>query len=159
MMYFERFEKYNKGKCLSRCHRGILELQFADQDSVASFANWGSYKYERATEKFVTSQETLMDPLDHRNVYVAESGIDGSGDGLFARRTIDPGEIVSLYAGTLVFDEGKLHTDNMTMEEMEDAQKNLLTYNNVYTLDIPPKYTNIKAYRASLGHKVILTNR
>ena len=61
MMYFERFEKYNKGKCLSRCHRGILELQFAEQDSVASFANWGSYKYERATEKFVTSQAGLPD--------------------------------------------------------------------------------------------------
>ena len=144
---------------MSRCHRGTLELQFAEQDSVASFANWANYKYEKATEKFVTSQETLMDPLDHRNVYVAESGIDGSGEGLFARRTIDPGEIVSLYAGTLVFDEGKLHTENMTMEEMEDAHKNLLSYLDAYSLDIPPRYTNIKAYRATLGHKVILTNQ
>ena len=97
-----------------------------------------------------------MDPLDHRNVYIAESGIAGSGDGLFARRIINQGEIVALYAGTLVLDERKLHTYNMTMVEMEDAQKNLLTYNNVYSLDIPPKYTNLTAYRASLGHKVIL---
>ena len=49
------------------------------------------YKYERATETFVTSRPTLMDPLDHRNVYVAESGIEASGEGLFARRDILPG--------------------------------------------------------------------
>ena len=140
----------------SRCHKGILELRFAEPDSTASFTNSASYKFEQATEKSVTSKETLMDPLDHRNVYIAESGIAGSGDGLFARRTINPGEIVALYAGTLVFDEGKLHTYNMTMEEMEDAQKNLLTYSNLYSLDIPPRYTNITAYRASLGHKVSL---
>ena len=124
------------------------------QDSVAPFAKSGFYKFEQATENFVTSQETLMDPLDHRNVYIARSGIAGAGDGLFARRNINPDEIVALYAGLLVFDEGIIHSENMTIEEMEDAQKNLLSYNTFYSLDIPPKYTKITAYRASLGHKV-----
>ena len=36
----------------------------------------------------MTSRPALMDPLDHRNVYVAESGIEASGEGLFARRDI-----------------------------------------------------------------------
>ena len=61
-------------------------------------------KFERATETFVTSQPTLMDPLDHRNVYVAESGVNNSGEGMFARRTILAGEVVALYAGMLVGD-------------------------------------------------------
>ena len=65
-----------------------MELQFAT--STTFLAN-ATYKFEQATETFVTSRPTLMDPLDHRNVYIAESGIDGSGEGLFARRDILPG--------------------------------------------------------------------
>ena len=43
-----------------------------------------------------------MDPIDHRNAYVGKSGILGSGEGLFARRDILPGELVVLYPGVHV---------------------------------------------------------
>ena len=68
-----------------------MELQFAGSGTAASFATNTTYKFERATETFVTSQPTLMDPLDHRNVYIGRSGIEDSGEGMFARRDILPG--------------------------------------------------------------------
>ena len=68
-----------------------MELQFAGLHTVVSFAANSTYKFERATETFVTSQPTLMDPLDHRNVYIGRSRIENSGEGMFARRDILPG--------------------------------------------------------------------
>ena len=53
---------------------GIIELKFADPSAVASFARSSSFKFEQATEDFVTSDTTLMDPLDHRNVFITNSG-------------------------------------------------------------------------------------
>ena len=49
-----------------------------------------------------------MDPIDHRNVYVGKSGIPGAGEGLFARRDILPGEIITLYPGLYVGSYGEL---------------------------------------------------
>ena len=68
-----------------------MELQF-DESTAASFAANAIYKFEQNTETFVTSRPTLMDPLDHRNVYIGRSGIEGSGEGMFARRDILPGK-------------------------------------------------------------------
>ena len=55
-----------------RCHAGIVELKFAKPDS--NFSRSSSYHFEQATEDFVTADTTLMDPLDHRNVFIAPSG-------------------------------------------------------------------------------------
>ena len=49
-----------------------MELKFADADSA--FARSSSYRFEQATEDFVTADTTLMDPLDHRNIFIAPSG-------------------------------------------------------------------------------------
>ena len=64
-----------------------------------------------------------------------------------------PGELVTLYAGTLVLDEEALYTDNMTSAEWEDVHKNLISFDDHHSLDTPPEYANIVNYRASLGHK------
>ncbi len=111
------------------------------------------YKYEQATETSATSQPTLMDPLDHRNVFVGMSRLNDTGNGMFARRTILPNELVVNYAGMVVYEEGDLYTDNMTAFEMEDAHKNLMSYNDDYMINVPPKHTSVLHYRASLGHK------
>ena len=51
-----------------------MELKFADPKS-ASFSRSASYKFEQAGEDFVTADTTLMDPLDHRNVFIGTSGM------------------------------------------------------------------------------------
>lgn len=63
-----------------------------------------TYKYEPRSGTFVTSQPRVRDPLDQRNVYVANSllPVSGIGDGLFARRFLPAGSLVAYYAGTEV---------------------------------------------------------
>ena len=46
-----------------------------------------------------------------------------------------------------------LYTSNMTIDEQENVHKNLLSYDNEASLDVPPPLDNVKIYRATLGHK------
>ena len=41
----------------------------------------------------------------------------------------------------------------MTMDEQENVHKNLLSYDKVASLDVPPPLDNVLIYRATLGHK------
>jgi [histone H3]-lysine4 N-methyltransferase len=42
----------------------------------------------------------------------------------------------------------------MTIDEREEAHKNLLSYNKVFDLNVPPPMDDILVYRATVGHKV-----
>ena len=46
-------------------------------------------------------------------MYIGTSGIEGAGQGLFARRTFLPGEIVSYFNGVRVT-ESQIYLSNMT---------------------------------------------
>jgi len=49
------------------------------------------------------------------------------------------------------------YPENMTsLDEREDHHKNLLSYDNEVSLDIPPHMDDIVEYRATLGHKVTM---
>ena len=39
-----------------------------------------------------------------------------------------------------MYDEGKLYRQNMTAEERQDAHKNLMSYSDDYSIDIPPRF-------------------
>lgn len=131
-----------------RCRRGMLELEFEPLNQMDPI-----FKYEEANETFVTSQPLLMDPYDKRNLYVAPSRIPHTGQGLFAKRTIPAQTLVATYAGLRVYDEDLLYLDDMTPQQIEDAHKNLMSFDDDYSLNIPPKMSFLHQYRASLGHK------
>ena len=38
-----------------------------------------------------------------------------------------------------MYDEKKLYRDNMTAEEKQDAHKNLMSYSDDFSIDIPPR--------------------
>jgi hypothetical protein len=49
----------------------------------------------------------------------------------------------------------QLEFDNQTEYENTDVSKNLLSINEAEaTVDVPPRFTSIAKYRATLGHKV-----
>lgn len=127
----------------------MLELEFEPLNQMDPI-----FKYEEANETFVTSQPLLMDPYDKRNLYVAPSRIPHTGQGLFAKRTIPAQTLVATYAGLRVYDEDLLYLDDMTPQQIEDAHKNLMSFDDDYSLNIPPKMSFLHQYRASLGHKV-----
>eukprot|EP00095_Tigriopus_kingsejongensis_P009987 snap_masked-scaffold17_size721972-processed-gene-6.6 protein:Tk09987 transcript:snap_masked-scaffold17_size721972-processed-gene-6.6-mRNA-1 annotation:"setd7_halro ame: full" len=131
-----------------RCQNGIMELMYDilfQPDSV--------YKFEEANGTFITSEPLLMDPYDKRNVYVMPSRIPNTGQGLFAKRTIPARTLVVSYAGIKVVDEELLFHDKMTSAEEEDAHKNLMSYSDDFSLDIPPHLSSLHQYRATLAHK------
>ena len=136
---------------LSRCKNGILELQFTKPRQYSP-----EFKFEEATEKFVTSLPRVRDPLDHRNVFVNQSTIPHANEGLFAKRNIPPRSVIVYLAGVKFSNSTrpKRIFKNMTMDEIEDIDKNVITLIDDEFLDIPPAMSNIIHYRATLGHKV-----
>ena len=56
-------------------------------------------KREIATYDFVTSEPMLRDPYETRMVDARSSGVDGGGDGLFARVDIEPNTVLAFYNG------------------------------------------------------------
>ena len=54
-----------------------------------------------------------MEPHERRSVYIGSSHITGGGEGIFARRSFSPGELVSYFNGVRVTEE-MMFWDNMT---------------------------------------------
>ena len=48
---------------------------------------------------------------------------------------------------------------NLTIDESEDLLKNLVFLNESVAIDVPPYYSDIVRYRATLGHKVVGSGR
>ena len=63
--------------------------------------------------------------------------------------------MVALYGGTTVLE--LLPNHNMTADDWEEVNKNLISFDDHHSIGLPPEYASISAYRASLGHKAGLT--
>ena len=108
------------------------------------------YRRDVSSGETIGRQPLLPDPYEARTVYVAESGIAGAGEGLFARRDLAEGQLVALYNGVRVSDrESRLHREDRRSPyriygwgEVEDE-----------VLNIPPRYRHTSQYAATLGHK------
>ena len=61
--------------------------------------------------------------------------------------------LVAVYAGVRVAASPD-YPSNMTVDEVENHHKNLISFDGETSLDIPPHIDNIVNYRATLGHKV-----
>ena len=66
------------------------------------------YRNSPGTYTKATADETLMDPLDRFNVYLAESKIPGAGEGTFAKRKLFAGDLIMMYAGVKLNAEVKV---------------------------------------------------
>jgi [histone H3]-lysine4 N-methyltransferase len=84
------------------------------------------------------------DPYEKKHVYVKE--VLGMGEGLFAKRTIQKGDLVSLYSGMLVSKK----TINRRRWEMNAYT---MHYDCHLSIDVPTPFDQLDNYKASLGHK------
>ena len=96
-----------------------------------------------------------MDPLDRRNVYVSNTTLNysGAGEGLFAKRDLPEGSLVSHYCGMREYGQS---FSNQTSKGHSNLYMNLLLCRKeeeIY-INVPPPYDNLVLYRATLGHKV-----
>ena len=74
------------------------------------------WKKEETNQWYIGQNPRVMDPYEKKSVYVGQSLIPVSDEGLFARRFFLPGDIVSYFGGTKKF------TRNMFFESMTDAE-------------------------------------
>ncbi len=100
-----------------------------------------------------------MDPLERKYVYLANGS---HGDGLFAKKDLKNGLIVSYYAGTLQ-PRSDVNWQNMSMDEKLDFHKNLLYITDdlnpglpkqLMYINVPKPFWDLAKFRATLGHKV-----
>ena len=62
---------------------------------------------------------------------------------------------MAVYSGYYLRNEKEVFFDNMTKDQREDIHKNWISFNDTFMIDVPPEYTDITKYRASLAHKVL----
>ena len=93
----------------------------------------------------------LEDPYQADRVEVRPSKVaPAAGDGLFARRDIEKGEIFAFYNGIRVTSaavEARGWSENV----------NTMVLTDDVVLDVPQPWASASVYRATLGHKVRLS--
>ena len=120
------------------------------------------WKKEETDHRYTGQHPQVMDPYERKSVYVGQSLIPGSGEGLFARRYFLPGDIVSYFGGT------KTYSCNMFFDNLTDSEESSTAayffklgtnlpdrwgYPDNMVLDVPEQYRSIYQYRTTLGHK------
>ena len=81
----------------ARCRGGMKELLLADSRPAGGPSPARLWRREDTNATFLGSWPLVMDPHERRAVYAAPSRIAGAGEGLFARRSFLPGNLVSYY--------------------------------------------------------------
>ena len=91
-----------------RCNNGIKEVLFAPADVKSAV-----FRYKRPNAWSMGYDYTLIDPYERRTTYIDKSRFDG--EGVFAKRNIKTGELVSYYNGII----HNYHGDNKNDTEEE----------------------------------------
>ena len=108
----------------------------------------------------------LTDPFEVSTVYVGLSSVLGAGQGLFVRRLVRAGHLVSFYSGLI--HDCDLGQDRSSLDRRVEHEEDRLerNRNSLRLMDVvhpekkfdlcvfvPPEYSGLDQYRATLGHK------
>ena len=135
-------------------------------------------KYSPATFFSFGSDPVTEDPYESRTVTVKTSLIAGAGQGLFARRRLRRGELVSFYGGLVLTcqelqqfgsliksDDNResIYQNSLQMPDIvladDNSVSNTTINNNIkkrvsnMCVTVPPEMSGLESYRATLGHK------
>lgn len=147
----------------SRVAAGGLEARVM---GVVVKAAWGpERKQEEASMESLSSLPLLGDPYEERTVEVSVSPtltiqvgvstVGGGGEGLFARRRLEVGDLVAIYNGVKV-----PLTPGAGKEDWEECGYSIGYYDTSTSdhgwgdMDIPVQFRCTTAYRATLCHKL-----
>ena len=108
----------------------------------------------------------MTDPFEKGTVFVGPSTVEGAGQGLFMRRAVRVGELISFYSGLILdCDKGNGRSSFDRRVEAED-DKHKRNRNSLFFMDVtkpekkfdvcvfvPREYSSLDQYSATLGHK------
>jgi len=110
-------------------------------------------------DSFGCCDPLVRDPYESGTVEVRGSGMEGGGEGVFARRALPAQTLAAVFNGYRVPLYGGTHPATGIDDEQERYER--LAYNihmpedeNFY-IDFPPNQADTRKYCASLGHKVV----
>jgi hypothetical protein len=128
-----------------RCVEGVKQVEVVDRGA-------GETVWERAGEEMVRKHlekfATVMDPYEKKSVYVGLSSIPGAGEGLFARRRMSPGDLVSYFGGWKTFHSSMVF-NNMSLQEMDTA----IAFRYSIGREAPQKWNYHKVRKTGLSEK------
>jgi len=140
-----------------RCNQGFKELQFEIVESRDHI-----WRPDVSDGKRIGSFPTTMDPFERKSVYVSESRLPDSDEGLFAKRDFLKGDLVSYYNGLRRVEDDFLFP-NLTKSQFWIEQAYFVNLGEFCPsswnmdpfggIDIPTQYRDLKDYRATLAHK------
>ncbi|KYQ92708.1 histone-lysine N-methyltransferase [Tieghemostelium lacteum] len=103
-------------------------------------------KFDESTEKRISLSPMIPDLYEQYYCYVSTSTVENSGQGLFAKRDIPPGLIISFYNGTRI-------THKQTDSRDWKLNSNTISLDSETVIDVPTKYNDISVYQSTLAHK------
>ena len=107
-------------------------------------------QYDPSTSKRLSSYPLQSDPYEGGSVFVSRSSISpDAGEGLYAKRNVGNGELISFYNGIRLQKRKNGHKQNGFKKWSEFR----IALSNSEDLDVPSEYTSVERYRATLGHK------
>ena len=128
--------------------KGIYEDQDDLRMVVERTKGKDAFTLDISTSTKISSEPRLEDPYEQRMVYVAESMIPGAGEGVFLRRDVRPGDLVSIYNGVRMTEqESRLRKEDRRSAYRIHGQAGEI-------LNIPTWAQSLDNYTASLGHKI-----
>ena len=108
----------------------------------------------------------FTDPFEKSTVYVGPSSVRGAGQGLFTRRRVRAGHLVSFFSGLVlscVIGAARSVLDRRLEDEEEkhERNKNSLYFSDMVNPEmkfdvcvfVPPEFSELAQYSATLGHK------
>ncbi|GAM18508.1 hypothetical protein SAMD00019534_016830 [Acytostelium subglobosum LB1] len=101
---------------------------------------------DEGTSSTISTNPTLPDLFEEYYLYVKESNIPNSGEGLFAKVDIPADRLVSYYNGMRI--DPKIADDRDW-----EFNRNTMYLDKETYIDIPPEWSTSDKYCASLGHK------
>merc|ERR1719273_272434 len=112
--------------------------------------------FDPSTTNRISKYPLQENSFEKIHVYVAPSTISPlAGEGLFARKTLKKGQLISLFNGIRWRKEGR--RPKAIQAGSEDWSDYRLTLDRYTDLDIPVDYVNLHQYCATLGHKACHT--
>ena len=145
--------QWRSGRMMT-AHEAAVRGIYEDQDDLRLVVertkgmDANVFTLDISTSTKISSQPRLEDPYEQRMVYVAESMIPGAGEGVFLRRDVKPGDLVSIYNGVRMTEqESRLRKEDRRSVYRIHGQAGEI-------LNIPTWAQSLDNYTASLGHKV-----
>ena len=116
---------------------GILQPSTALQKDQ----NEGHHRDDQINKRTICNQPLIEDPYEQRTVYVNNSRIPNAGEGLFAKRLINEGQLVAFFHG-------------IPLANTETQSEYSISHGEASMIDIPQNCRSTEVYRATLAHKI-----